>query len=141
MEANIVYKDKYGRFDLFKKQNYIEAHIEGACNMTLINALQDGLVELAAAFIDMPWGYVSLSPNVDAATQDGEDAILAMMLALMKKGCVIDSYYLTSPLAIAQTKRVREGANITSDFNLVLFNSPQAARNFAESYLEKVSSK
>lgn len=140
MEANIKYKDKYGRFDLFKKQNYIEAHIEGACDMTMINALREGLVELAATFNNTPWGYVSLSPNVDAATQGGEDAIFAMTLELMAKGCIVDSYYLTSPLAIAQTKRVREKAGITSDFNLVLFNNPQDARTFTESYLAKLAS-
>lgn len=135
MKANFRYKDKYGRFDLFKKKNYIEAHIEGACDLRLINVLRDGLIELAKSFNNAAWGYVSLSPKVDAATQNGEDAILAMMQELMKKGCIVDSYYLTSPLAIAQTKRIRENAGITSDFNLVLFNTPQEAREFTESYL------
>lgn len=141
MNSKIAYQDRYGSFELCKTDLVAEVKVIGSCGTRLIENLTEGLMNLSKEFSPYSWGYLSLSPNVDAASQSAEIAMIEMTKKMIANGCVVDAYILTTPLAIAQTARIRTESGVTSDIQNVLFSNADDARTFIHGYINKFNRK
>lgn len=109
---------------------------KGTLNGSLMRFFNTHLEEVLGDVKGTPWGYLSNAMETSAATKEVEDLLLESGLLGLKWGCVAAAYVMTSPIAIAQTQRVREKMGIPYSIQDILFDSEDEAKTFLENSVQ-----
>ncbi|MCQ8876922.1 hypothetical protein NQT69_02590 [Pseudoalteromonas shioyasakiensis] len=128
------FKNKYGQVSLQHESNIIIAHFTGYINERLVNDFSQALINRVKIFAGTPWGYISNSLSVQAATPEAEKGFINLTSHMIKEGCIASAYVLGSTLVTNQMQRVLHSADVNLDIQDYLFNSLDEAK----SYIEKI---
>ncbi len=127
------FKNKYGHVTLQHKNNIITASFAGNINERLANEFSHQLLTCVKQFAGAPWGYISNSFSVQAATPDAEKSFVNLTTNMFKEGCIASAYILGSTLAINQMQRVLNNAGLNHlNIHDYLFNSLDEAKLYIE---------
>ena len=112
------------------EQNIIIANFCGNLNASLVTAFANGLFSQVAQFANNPWGYISNSHDLLAATPQAEQQLTQLTSAMARKGCIVSAYIFDSPIVINQMQRILINAGINIDIRPCLFNGLAQAKSF-----------
>ncbi|MBE0378836.1 hypothetical protein [Pseudoalteromonas prydzensis] len=122
--------NKYGQVSLHSEQNIIIADFCGNLNASLATAFANGLSTQVAQFANKPWGYISHSQTLLAATPQAEQQLTSLTSAMARNGCVASAYIFDSSIVINQMQRILDNAGLDMDIRPCLFNSLAQAKAF-----------
>ncbi|CAM3694725.1 MULTISPECIES: hypothetical protein [Pseudoalteromonas] len=122
--------NKYGQVSLQCEQNIIIADFSGNVNASLVSAFANSLLTQVAQFANKPWGYISNSQTLLAATPQAEQQLTLLTSAMVHKGCIASAYIFDSSIVINQMQRILDNAGLNMDIRPCLFNSLAQAKAF-----------
>lgn len=85
-----------------------------------------------------PWGYLSSSAEASVATKEVEDLLVESGRLGLQWGCVAAAYIMTSPIAIEQTRRVRQELGIPLPLEDILFDTEEQALSYINGVIQSV---
>lgn len=121
-----------------RRERIIWCTFSGTLNGSLLKFFNANLEGLIGDLKGSPWGYLSSSLDASVATQEVEDLLLESGLQGLQWGCVAAAYVMTSPIAIAQTQRVRQKMGIPQSIHEVLFDTEDDALAFLNQAIQSV---
>lgn len=129
------FKNKYGSYKLRVEGSIVIAQFKGSLNPELLNHFNTTLLETIAPFKHLPWGYISDSPDVVAATPDAEKNMIDVSQTMGKNNCLISAFVLTSPIALRQIQRIMHGSGRDAHLQDCFFDDLQQAKSFVNKIL------
>ncbi|BDX05262.1 hypothetical protein [Planctobacterium marinum] len=132
------FKNKYGSVSLERNGRIIVASFVGAINAGVLKYFSEHLELLLGELKGRPWCYLNNSPEAMVGTEEAEAVLIESGRLGHKWGCVQAAYVLTSPVAIAQTKRIRENIGIEQPLSDVLFSNEDDAFQYLTAFLDQL---
>ncbi|MCC2604949.1 hypothetical protein [Planctobacterium marinum] len=133
----LKFKNKFGGVTLQRRGRIVVASFFGAINASVLQFFCDNLVKVVGDLKGSPWGYLSSSSEAMVGTEEAEAMLIAGGKIGLQLGCVRAAYVLKSPVAIAQTRRIRERLGVEPALDEILFASESEAIDYLEAYLEQ----
>ena len=130
-------KNKYGSVKLERRGRILIARYSGAISGSLLRFFIDNLEVLLGEIKGSPWGYLSSSDLAAIGTTEVEALSVKVGKLAIEWGCVQGAYVLKSPVALAQTRRVRQQIGLEQPLEEVLFETDEEALSFLESAVSK----
>ena len=118
-----------------RQDNIVLCRFFGAINQTLVQFFEENLERVVGDLKGQPWAYLSSSTEAMAGTAECEAGLIRSGIDAHTWGCVQAAYVLKSPVAIAQTRRIRDTIGIEQPLEDVLFDTEGAARSYLEQSL------
>ena len=138
MSEILSYKNKFGSLAMERRGRIILCSHTGSLNGSLMRFFNDHLEEVIGDLKGSPWGYLSSSLEATVATQEVEDLLVESGRLGLRWGCVAAAYVLKSPVAIDQTRRVREQLGIPTPLDDILFTTEEEAFNYLTQAVQAV---
>ena len=113
----------------------IIARFSGAVNASILRFFYDNLMSLSEELVGSPWGFLNASEHAFAATGEAEELLIKAGIEGHQRGCVQAAYVLNSPVAMAQTNKIRAAIGITQPLEEVLFASEAKAKEYLHAWL------
>ena len=110
----------------------------GNLNGSLMTFFNNNLESVVGDLKGSPWGYLSSSEEATAGTQEVEELLMESGRLGLQWGCVAAAYVLKSPVAIAQTRRVRDKLGIPTPLDDILFATEEDAMVYLNQALQSV---
>ncbi|MDP2633695.1 MAG: hypothetical protein ACPG5Z_11950 [Pseudoalteromonas sp.] len=126
------FKNQYGHVKLHHESNILIASFTGYINERLVVELSNAMLQRAKSFAGAPWGYISNSKNVQAATPEAEASFVALTKNMIKDGCIASAFIFDSSLIINQMQRVFKNAGLDFNIHNMLFSNLEEAKSFIE---------
>lgn len=130
-----TFDNKHGTLTMEREGDIIVARFSGAVNGSMLRFFFEHLVLLAEAKATSPWAFLNASESAFAATAEAEALLVKAGIKGYQLGCVQAAYVLQSPVAVAQTKKIRATIGITQPLEEVLFATEPQAHDYLISYL------
>lgn len=111
----------------------------GAVNQTLLTFFGKNLEEVVGPLKGSPWAYLSSSADAYAGTPEVETLLVSAAKKGYEWGCVQGAYVLTSPVAIAQTRKIRDEIGVFQPLEEVLFDTEEQAIEFLNDVIAKTN--
>ncbi|MGO2371194.1 MAG: hypothetical protein ACTH5C_02365 [Pseudoalteromonas prydzensis] len=124
------FSNKHGQVSLHREQNIIIADFCGNLNASLVTAFSNGLFEQVSQLANKPWGYISNSQNLLAATPQAEQQLTLLASAMVRNGCIASAYIFDSAIVINQMQRIIHNAALSVDIRHRLFKCLAQAKTF-----------
>lgn len=124
------FSNKHGQVSLHREQNIIIADFCGNLNASLVTAFSNGLFEQVSQLANKPWGYISNSQNLLAATPQAEQQLTLLVSAMVRNGCIASAYIFDSAIVINQMQRIIHNAGLSVDIRHRLFKCLAQAKTF-----------
>jgi hypothetical protein len=134
--SEFFYQNKFGSIKIAFDNNIMITEFTGPVSASLVDYLIKTTDTLFENIEIKPWGYISHSTEVEAATPDGYKLLVEAAKKMGLYGCVKSAYVLTSPIAIAQTEHLRVACGVTAPITDVLFDELEQAKQFITDFLE-----
>ena len=134
-ERLLEFKNNYGSYHLCVEDDIVIAQFEGNLNPQLLNHFKAALLNTIEPFKHLPWGYISHSPQVVAATPDAEKNMVDVSQTMGANNCLISAFVLSSPIAIRQLQRIMHSSGRDAHLQDCLFNDLPSAKAFIKSQL------
>lgn len=129
------FKNKYGSVSLERRSRIVIASFSGALNASVLRFFSEHLESVLGDLKGRPWCYLSNSPEAMVGTGEAEAVLIESGKLGHKWGCVQAAYVLTSPVAIAQAKRIRDNIGIEQPLSEVLFDTEAEAFTYLTTFL------
>lgn len=101
-----VYKEANGSLTLELRDNLVFATFSGAITAEIMAYFINGIADVVKPLQGAPWGYISDSRTVEAATPDSEDNLFKAAVKSVSLGCVAGTYVTSSIVMIDQMDKV-----------------------------------
>lgn len=124
------FENNYGSYSLRVEGNIAIGQFKGNLNPQLLNHFKAALLNTIEPFKHLPWGYISHSPEVIAATPDAEKNMIDVSQTMGINNCLISAFVLTSPIAIRQLQRIMHSSGRDAHLQECLFADLQSAKKF-----------
>lgn len=134
-ERLLEFKNNYGSYSFYVEGNIVIAQFKGNLNPELLNHFKAALLDTIATFKHQPWGYISHSPDVVAATPDAEKNMIDVSQTMGINNCIMSAFILTSPIAIRQLQRIMHSSGRDAYLQECLFDDLPSAKAFIKSQL------
>lgn len=131
----LKFKNKHGGVSLERKGCIVISRFTGAINASVMHFFCENLPVAVGDLRGSPWAYLSSSSEAMAGTEEAEALLMEGVKIGMQMGCVGAAYVLSSPVAIAQTRRIREKLGAQPDLDDILFASEPEAIGYLEALL------
>lgn len=110
---------------------------QGSVGSTLLTFFARHLEQVVGPLKGSPWAYLSSSADAVAGTPEAEAVLAKAAIEAHGWGCVQAAYVLTSPIAISQTRNIREKIGVQQPLEDVLFTTEEAAKEYLSTFLAK----
>ncbi|MFT6790304.1 MAG: hypothetical protein ACJAVX_003707 [Pseudoalteromonas rhizosphaerae] len=124
------FSNKHGQVSLHREQNIIIANFCGNLNASLVTSFSNCLFEQVSQLANKPWGYISDSQNLLAATPQAEQQLTVLASAMVRNGCIASAYIFDSAIVINQMQRIIHNAGLSVDVSHRLFKCLVQAKTF-----------
>lgn len=132
------FKNKYGSVSLERRDRIVVASFAGAINAGILKFFSENLESVVGDLKGTTWAYLSSSAEAMVGTEEAEALLTEAGKLGHLWGCVQAAYVLTSPVAIAQTRRIREKLGVEQPLSDVLFSTEAEAFDYLSSFLEQL---
>jgi hypothetical protein len=133
----VKFSNSHGSVTLHVEQNIVIAKFSGCVSLDLMQQFEKGIVELTAPIKAQPWGYISDSSSVIAATPDAEQYIVNVSYKMRANNCILSAFVITQAIAKNQTQRILKNSGVKSDLSKRFFDNPDQAKEFIKAALSK----
>lgn len=123
-------RDKYGTYQMEFSADILSVKATGAIGVPLAKRFHLHICTLAQSIDSNAWGYFGALVDCEAYTDPALEILLSAHEYCMMQGCIVDAYCISSPLAIAQIKGIRQKAGILDSLGSKIFNHEDEALKF-----------
>ena len=87
-----------------------------------------------------PWGYISNSLTLEAATPEAEKNFIDLTIHMVKEGCIASAYILGSTLVTNQMQRIVKNSGLELDIRDYIFNNVIEAKSYINAMMTEPTS-
>ncbi len=124
----------YGNVNFSVDNNIIVAEFSGSIDTDLLSTFGERLISTTTQFNSKPWGYISDSRNVLAATPEAELLLTKIGQKMQSANCIISAFVMTSAIAISQMSRVLQ--SVGRDSSKCIFSDITSAKQYVSEHLK-----
>ena len=127
-------KNDYGNVNFYVDNNIIVAEFSGSIDTYILSVYGEKIINTTAQFNGNPWGYISDSRKVLAATPEAELLLTKIGKKMQAANCFISAYVMTSAIAISQMSRVLN--SVGRDGTKCIFSEVESAKQYVIKHLK-----
>lgn len=133
------FRNKFGSVSLERRDRIVVACFSGSINAGTLAFFSEHLEPVVGELKGRSWCYLSSSSEAMVGTQEAETLLMEAGRLGHQWGCVQAAYVLKSPVAIAQTRRIREKIGVEQPLDEVLFDTEAQAVEYLNHYLDNLA--
>lgn len=124
------FRHSNGILKIEQRGNIVVARFKGAINARMAEFLIQGFEKLVNSGLQAPWGYVSDSIGIHAATPDAVPLLIKSVQYCIAHGCVSSAYVSDSVVAVDQMDKVLKASGLRDGIVDKVFDSQAQAEDY-----------